>query len=267
MSETSPSEVAELTAFANQLADAAGQVILPMFRAGLEVENKQMANILDPVTAADRAGEQTIRASIEQRYPDHTIRGEEFADRVGTGPFTWVLDPIDGTRAFVMGLPVWSILIGLLKDGAPFLGVMDQPFVSERFVGTPEGGYVDGPLGRKALRTRNTTRLDQAFLGTTNPGRTRDSDKFRTYEALEARVRQHRYGADAYFYCLLAAGHVDIVVDSDLGDYDIAALIPIIESAGGVVTTWQGGSAAGGGDVIAAATPELHSAALETLAS
>jgi len=266
MPDTSSSETIELAAFANELADQAGQVILPMFRTNIAVENKQQKNAFDPVTAADRAGEQIMRKLIEQRYPDHTIRGEEFPDRIGSGPFTWLLDPIDGTKAFIMGIPVWSTLIGLLKDGVPFIGVMDQSFVTERFVGTPGGAHVAGPLGRKSLKTRDTTCLDQAFLGTTHPGQNRASNEFRAYEALESRVKHHRYGADAYFYCLLAAGHMDIVVDSDMAAYDIAALIPIIQSAGGVVTTWDGASAADGGDILAAATPELHSAALETLA-
>lgn len=266
MPETSPREIAELTAFAAELADIAGKVILPMFRAGMAVENKRIKGAFDPVTAADRAGEQALRQHITARYPDHTIRGEEFPEHTGAGRFTWLLDPIDGTKAFIMGVPLWSTLIGLLKDGAPYIGVMDQPFVAERFIGTPEEAYSQGPLGRKALRASGTTRLEEAYLGTTHPGPDRSSDKFQKYAALESRARQHRYGGDAYFYCLLAAGHIDIVVDSDMGDFDIVALIPIIESAGGVVTTWNGGAATGGGDIVAAATPELHSAALDTLA-
>lgn len=266
MPDKSPQEIAELAAFANELADLAGKAILPKFRADMTVENKQLKSAFDPVTAADRAGEQAMREHITQAYPDHTVRGEEFPEHTGTGPFTWLLDPIDGTKAFIMGVPVWSTLIGLLKDGAPFIGVMDQPFIAERFIGTPEGAYSQGPLGRKALTTSNTTRLEEAYLGTTHPGPNRTSEKFQRYAGLESRIRQHRYGGDAYFYCLLAAGHIDIVVDSDMGDYDIVALIPIIESAGGVVTTWDGGPATGGGDIIAAATLELHSAALDTLA-
>ena len=266
MTETPSTDIEEFTAFAHELADASGAAILPMFRADVSIDNKSLKGSFDPVTAADRAGEQAMRELIMARYPDHSIRGEEFPAHEGSSPYTWLLDPIDGTRAFIIGLPVWTTLIGLLKDGAPHIGIMDQPFVGERFVGTPDGAHVNGPLGESGLKTRDIGALEGAFLGTTHPARSRTDDKFRRYEALEQRVKQHRYGGDAYFYCLLAAGQMDIVLDAEMDDYDIVALIPIIEQAGGVVSTWDGGSPASGGDIIAAATPELHSAALEVLA-
>ncbi|MGI9412379.1 MAG: histidinol-phosphatase [Hyphomicrobiales bacterium] len=266
MTTSPPTEIDELTAFANELADAAGAAILPMFRADVAVENKADKSAFDPVTAADRAGEQAIRDLILARYPDHSVRGEEFPPHDGTGPFTWLLDPIDGTKAFIAGLPVWATLIGLLKDGAPHIGVMDQPFIRERFVGTPEDAYVDGPLGRATLRTRDVGTLDQALLGTSHPANCAAGAERQRFDALEARVKHSRYGGDAYFYCLLAAGFIDVVTDPGMGDYDIVAQIPMIERAGGVVTTWDGGSAVSGGNILAAATPALHSAALDVLA-
>lgn len=266
MTASSSPDIEELTAFVHELADASGAAILPMFRTDVSVDNKAQKGAFDPVTAADRAGEQALRDLIRARYPDHSIRGEEFPAHEGSSPYTWLLDPIDGTRAFIIGLPVWTTLIGLLKDGTPHIGVIDQPFISERFIGTPLGAHVNGPLGRTDLKTRDIGALDQAFLGTTHPARSRTDDKFRRYEALEQSVRQHRYGGDAYFYGLLAAGQMDIVLDTEMDDYDIVALIPIIERAGGVVTTWDGGSPVSGGDIIAAATPALHSAALDVLA-
>jgi len=266
MTASSSTDIEELTAFAHELADASGAAILPMFRADMSVENKAAKGSFDPVTAADRAGEQALRELISGRYPDHSIRGEEFPPHEGASPFTWVLDPIDGTKAFIGGLPVWATLIGLLKDGVPFIGLMDQPFVKERFIGTPEDAHGEGPLGRTALRVRDVGSLDQALLGTSHPANCGSGLKRRRFDELETRVQHSRYGGDAYFYCLLAAGHMDVVVDPGMDDYDIVALIPIIERAGGVVTTWDGGSPVSGGDILAAATPALHSATLEILA-
>lgn len=259
-------ELSDLLAFLHLLADAAGEAILPGFRSTGEFENKAAKSAFDPVTAADRAGEQTIRRLVLERYPDHSIRGEEFPPHEGSSAYTWVLDPIDGTKAFIIGVPVWSTLIGLLKDGEPFIGIMNQPFVGERFIGSPLGAYSDGPQGPRTLKTSSTTNLADALIGTTFPGRERSAPSYQKYFELEAATKGFRFGGDAYFYCLLAAGHMDIVVDADMGDYDIVALIPIIEAAGGIVTGWGGGSAAGGGNIVAAATPELHSAALEILA-
>lgn len=262
----SPShDLGELVDFAVRLGDAAADAILPHFRSGAAVENKATKSAFDPVTEADRAGERAIRALIAEHYPHHGVRGEELPDHAGTGPFTWVLDPIDGTRAFITGMPVWSTLIGLLHDGAPLLGIMNQPFVEERFVGSPQGAFVENRLGRKALQVRRTTELSEAFIAVTYPGPAISSDTYRRYLALEERTKEARRGGDAYSYCLLAAGHVDLALDARMDDYDIVALIPIIENAGGIVTTWTGESAVGGGNILAAATPELHSAALEIL--
>ena len=257
---------ADLLAFAIELAQAAGEAILPHFRASSDFENKADKSPFDPVTEGDRAGERAIRERILKHHPGHSIRGEEFPDHDGEERFTWVLDPIDGTKAFIMGVPVWSTLIGLLEDGAPVAGVMNQPYVGEYFAGSPEGAWTEGPQGRKELRTRNVTSLEEALIGTTFAGPTRSSETYLKYVALEERARGTRLGGDAYFYCLLAAGYMDLVVDAAMGDYDIVALIPIVEAAGGIVTTWDGGPAVSGGNIVAACTPELHSAALEILA-
>ena len=163
--------------------------ILPMFRADVSIENKAAKGSFDPVTAADRAGEQALRELISGRYPDHSIRGEEFPPHEGTGPFTWVLDPIDGTKAFIGGLPVWATLIGLLKDGVPFIGLMDQPFVKERFIGTPEDAHGEGPFGRTALRVRDVGSLDQALLGTSHPANCGTGAKRQRFDQLETRVK------------------------------------------------------------------------------
>ncbi len=265
MSEPASAKIAEFTACAIELADAAGETILPLFRSGTAVENKRAKSAYDPVTEADRAAERVIRDILMERYPEHSVWGEELPPHTGDSPYTWVLDPIDGTKAFVMGIPVWSTLIGLLEDGAPLIGVMNQPFVGERFVGAPGCSALESAGDRRILHTSATTELSEALLATTFPGPTRSSDTYRRYLALEDRSKGSRYGADAYFYCLLAAGSIDLVVDANMGDYDIVALIPIIEGAGGVVTTWDGGPAAGGGNVVAAATRELHEAAVEIL--
>ncbi len=266
MSEAASDQIAEFTACAIELADAAGDTILPLFRSANAVENKRAKGAYDPVTEADRAAERVIRSLLLERFPDHSVHGEEYPPHHGDSPYTWVLDPIDGTKAFVMGVPVWSTLIGLLRDGEPLIGVMNQPFVGERFVGGPGRATLENADGHRALKTSSTTDLADALVATTFPGPERSSETYQRYLALEDRAKGFRYGGDAYFYCLLAAGSVDIVADAAMGDYDIVAMIPIIEAAGGIVTTWEGGPAAGGGNIVAAATRELHDAALEILA-
>ena len=261
MPETASDQIAEFAACAIDLADRAGDAILPYFRSANVVENKQAKSAYDPVTEADRAAEQVIRDRLLECYPGHSVRGEEFPPYEGDAPYTWVLDPIDGTKAFVMGVPVWSTLIGLLDNGKPLIGIMNQPFVGERFVGRPGRATLENSNGSRDLKVSTTTDLADALIATTFPGPERTSETYQRYLALEDRAKGARYGGDAYFYCLLAAGSIDLVTDAAMGDYDIAALIPIIEAAGGIVTTWDGGPAAGGGNIVAAATRELHEAA------
>jgi histidinol phosphatase-like enzyme (inositol monophosphatase family) len=256
--------VVDLGGFVEELATVSGQAILPFFRTALGAENKAGAGAFDPVTEADRAAEVAMRRLIKQRFPQHGILGEEFGAEGTDAEYVWVLDPIDGTRAFIAGLPLWGTLIGLTRAGAPVRGLMHQPFTGERFAG--DGGQATwrGPSGERRLRTRRCDGLADAILCTTSP-KLFSGDEAAAYDAVESAVRLARYGTDCYAYCMLAAGHVDLVVEAGLKPYDIVALIPIIEGAGGVVTDWQGGSAASGGRIVAAGDPRLHAAALERL--
>lgn len=255
----------EFDTFAHRLADAASAATLPHFRSPLAVENKE-AEAFDPVTAADRAAEMAIRDLIFSTYPDHGLHGEEFGIVPGAGTYEWVVDPIDGTRSFVSGVPLWTTIIGLRRDGVPAFGLVDQPYVGDRFWGgdgTAWTRHRDGD--RRRLRTRACGRLSDAMLMTTTPAIMSDPRQRARYDHVEREVRLARYGADAYAYCLVAAGHVDLVVESGLQPYDIVGLIPLIEAAGGVVTSWSGESANGGGAVIAAGDPRLHEQALNLL--
>lgn len=260
----SADRLAELDAFLVELNRASAAAILPLFRADHGLENK-LAGGFDPVTEADKSAERAIRQLIAERYPDHGVIGEEYGEDRPDAAFVWVLDPVDGTRAFIAGLPVWGTLIGLMRDGVPVYGMMHQPFTGERFSGDGRQARYEGPIGPRALRTRDTTALAAATLMTTSPALFKGAEA-QAYERVESKVRMARYGCDCYAYCMLAAGHVDLVIESGLKPYDIVALIPIIEGAGGIVTSWDGGSAAGGGTILAAGTEALHQAALALLA-
>ena len=250
--------------FVAKLATASGQAILPFFRAKHATEDKSAGGVFDPVTEADRAGEVVMRNLIRQTFPAHGVLGEEFGTEQADAEYVWVLDPIDGTRAFISGIPVWGTLIGLARDGIPVYGMMNQPFTGERFSGDGRKARYEGPNGPRDLRTRAVTSLAEATLMTTSPGLF-EGEQRDAYGRVEAAVRLARYGCDCYAYCMLAAGHIDLVIESGLKPYDIVALIPIVEGAGGIVTSWSGDSAAGGGTVIAAGNKALHEAALALL--
>lgn len=258
-----PADFSDLE-IAEKLADAARMAILPYFRRlDLGAENK-LDTGFDPVTEADRAAELAMRDILAQLRPDDGIHGEEFDAVEGRSGRVWVLDPIDGTRGFISGTPTWGVLIALSDTRGPFLGVVDQPYIGERFVGTPQGAYVTGPLGRQALATRQGTDLSDAVLFTTFPelGSAEEAAAFR---AVSSRVKLTRYGMDCYAYALLAAGLVDLVIEAGLKAVDIQAPIALIEAAGGIVTDWQGRPAHEGGRALAAANSQLHNAALEFL--
>jgi histidinol phosphatase-like enzyme (inositol monophosphatase family) len=258
----------DLVAFIERLAHSSGEAILPFFRTGLHVIDKGSARGeggFDPVTEADRAAETVIRRMIRDTFPDHGIVGEEFDDVKPEAEHVWVVDPIDGTRAFLCGLPVWGTLIGLMKNGEPVMGVMNQPYTGEMFVGGVGKAHLKGPRGQRELRTRLCSSLGEATLMTTDP-RLFSADEGEAFRRVEGAVRLSRYGTDCYAYAMLAAGHVDLVIEAGLKPYDILALIPIIEGAGGVITTWDGASAKDGGRILAAANPALHKAAMEKLA-
>jgi histidinol phosphatase-like enzyme (inositol monophosphatase family) len=249
--------------FMRRIAQAAAAETLPRFRAQGAVANKEKGSF-DPVTEADRETERAIRALISAEYPDHGILGEEHGSENISSRYVWVIDPIDGTRAFISGLPVWGTLVGLTVDGDAVAGMMAQPFTGELFYANASGSHYEGPGGPRKLSTRKTTRLDEATLFTTTPALFKGEARTR-YDQFEKQIQLARYGADCYAFAMIASGSVDIVADPGLKPYDIVALIPIIEKAGGVVTTFEGGPAEKGGDILAAATPELHAAAMAAL--
>ncbi|MDN8540440.1 inositol monophosphatase family protein [Erwinia sp. ACCC 02193] len=254
-------------AFLHELADAADQQTLPRFRSSenLAISTKPKEGFrFDPVTLADREAEKAMRDLIAQRYPTHAVMGEEFGLKAGDERAPcWVLDPIDGTRPFLCGLPVWGTLIGLLHHDRAVMGMMSQPFTGERFYADGSQSWVEGPYGKVRLQTRRDVPLDQAILHTTSPeslGQT--SLKF---DALDKAVLMTRYGGECYAMAMLAAGKIDVCVEFALQPYDIVALIPLIELAGGVVTTPDGGRPEQGGQVIASGCPRLHSQILSIL--
>ena len=254
----------ELTRFAIALAEASAREILPYFRRNTPVEVKN-GPVWDPVTEGDRAGERAIRAMIEEHYPDHGIHGEEYGIKEGRSGFTWILDPVDGTRAFVCGMPTWATLIGLSFEGQPAVGLMNQPLVGDMFYGNPHGAWHNYRGTTEAIRTRTGIALACASLGTTAPELYRSDQDQRDFQRLKSRVQLTRYGGDSYFYCVMAAGHVDIAMDANLQPYDIAPLLPIVKGAGGAAAEWTGGDPAQGGRVITAGSQALLDEALEVL--
>jgi len=255
----SPTRFKALLAFAHELADISGPTILPYFRRPIPVNNKAGNGCFDPVTAADRTTERRIAKAIAARWPEHGLIGEEYGAVNAQARYRWVVDPIDGTRAFIMGSPLWGTLIGLLDGYAPMLGLMDQPFTGERFWSDASASFWRGTGGRaRRIRTRACARIEDAVLTTTHPGLLATAGDRRAFSRLEAQVRMTRFGGDCYAYCLLAAGFVDCVVESGLKPYDVVALIPIIERAGGRITAWDGEPATNGGRIVAAGDPRLH---------
>ena len=248
---------------AHALADAAGAATLRHFRTALAVESKGRA--FDPVTAADREAEAAMRAVLARLRPQDGILGEEGGASAGESGLTWVLDPIDGTRAFLAGAPTWGVLIAVSDASGPRGGIVDQPFTDERFEGWDgEGAAWSRGEERRPLVVRATAALAEATILTTFP-EVGTPEEGAAFARLAARCRLARYGLDCYGYALLAAGHVDLVVEAGLQPWDVAAPIAVIEAAGGIVTDWEGGPAHGGGRVLAAATPALHAAAMAAL--
>lgn len=251
---------------ANELADAARKEVLPYFRSlGLKQYNKLSAGY-DPVTEADRAAERVMRDTLGKRCPDDAILGEEYGAQEGKSGLTWVLDPIDGTRAFVSGTPTWGVLIAVSNSQGPCYGLVDQPYIGERFVGYQKQAFMTGPLGKKDLKTKAICDLSEATLFTTFP-EVGDAVEQAAFHDVSKRVKLTRYGMDCYAYALLAAGQVDLVIEAGLQPYDIQAPIALIEAAGGVVTDWMGNPTHMGGRALAAANEEIHAAALEILSA
>jgi len=252
------------------IVESAGPIALRHFRSPLEVEDKSSGGAFDPVTRADRDVEASIRAELARRFPDHGVLGEEQGTLESDSPYRWVIDPIDGTRAFISGVPAWGILLGLTIHEACVVGVMHQPYLGETFFGSGsepgEGSAWIRQAGEtRAIRTRQDVALADSILYCTHPAMFENEENRRGFERVARESRMMRYGGDCYSYCLLAHGLIDLVIEAGLQPYDIIPLIPIIVGAGGVVTSWQGGSASAGGRVVAAANPTLHAQALETL--
>jgi myo-inositol-1(or 4)-monophosphatase len=255
-----------LARFAARLADAARAETLPRWSAGCAAEDKGGGMDFDPVTDADREAERAMRALIEAEFPDHGIAGEEFPDRPAKDPFCWSLDPIDGTRSFTCGLPNWVTLIALLRDGRPVLGLIDAPRVGERYIGFEGRAWMTGSDGETPLRVSGRTRLAEARFSTTDPYLFTGGEA-KCFERLRSAVRTTRYGHDGYAYARLAAGTLDLVVESSLKPYDYNALIPVVRAAGGTFGDWRGGEDFAAGKVIAAATAELYEAAVKVMQS
>src|SRR3954471_14020326 len=256
--------VIDFMAFIGRLATASGETILPFFRTSLSIDNKSASHDFDPVTEADRAAEAVMRRLIQENFPQHGIVGEEFGNEREDSEYVWVLDPIDGTKSFIAGFPIWGTLIALLHQGTPVFGMMHQPFIGERFSGDSGSALYQGPSGERRLAVRRCASLAEATTYTTSPLLMNTSDRA-IFGRIEKGARLSRYGGDCYSYCMLAAGHVDLVVETELKPYDIAALIPIVTGAGGVVTTWEGKPAQGGGRIIAAGDARVHEEALKLL--
>lgn len=249
---------------AHAVADAASKETLRHFRQrSLSAENKSTDDF-DPVTVADRAAEQAMRAVITARRPDDGILGEEYSRVYGTSGLTWALDPIDGTRGYLSGTPVWGTLVAVGPDSGPVLGLIDQPYIGERFIGgLGAAALIRGGI-RQPLKSRGARPLADAILFSTFP-EIGDAAEKSAFDALQAQVQLTRYGTDCYAYALLALGQIDLVVEAGLQAYDIQGPMAVVQAAGGIVTDWTGGAAHLGGRIVAAANREIHSAAIAAL--
>jgi histidinol phosphatase-like enzyme (inositol monophosphatase family) len=255
----------ELWRIAGELADRGGERALELFRSPALTSANKAASGFDPVTAADREAEAAMRAHLARHRPQDAILGEEFGSTPGRSGLTWVLDPIDGTRAFLSGAPSWGVLVGLDAGDGPILGIVDQPYIGERFI----GGFGRAVLRRhgaeRPIATRACARLADAILLSTFPEIGSAAERA-GFEAVRDRVRLTRYGFDCYAYALVALGQIDLVIEAGLYPYDIQGPQAVIEAAGGVVTDWRGGPAHRGGRIVAAGDARTHAAALEHLA-
>ena len=258
----------DLTALACRLADAAGAAAMPHFRAPALVTDNKDADGFDPVTVADRAAEQAMRDILVAERPDDGIFGEEQERTFGTSGLTWVLDPIDGTRSFISGLPLWGTLIGLDDGTEGRIGIIDQPHIGERFVGVLGDGtrraWVEHGGKTRELTTRGGVSLAQATFFTTDPALFQGVE-MAAFETVHRQARLTRYGTDCYAYALLAMGQIDLVIETGLAAYDIASHVPLIRAAGGVITDWEGDDCRWGGRVVAAGSKALHEEVLEQI--
>lgn len=254
-------------AFCCALLDEAGTVALKYFRTPVPIENKKQDGEFDPVTQADREVELLIRERITSKYPDHGIVGEEFGATNVDKPSQWIIDPIDGTRAFMSGMTGWGLLLGFIENNQPLIGFMHQPYLEETWVGTPDGSCLIRRGETQFITTSATTNLSDSVLYCTHPEMFGSAQRLSNFENLASHVKLMRYGGDCYAYCLLAMGFIDLIVEDDLQPYDILPLVPIINGAGGIVTDIDGNIPHHGGLVVTAATESLHEQALEYMRS
>lgn len=259
MDQPESSEMEDVLIFAQSLADAARPIALQYFRSALQIETK---SDLSPVTIADRAIESEMRRLISARFPEHGIYGEEFSQHIGT-EYTWVLDPIDGTRSFITGMPLFGCLIALMKGTEPMLGIIDIPALNERWLASKS---TTTTLNGQVARTSGCQQLAQARLYTTSPDNFNARDA-KCFDAISQHVAMRRFGGDCYIYGLLASGHCDLIIETDLKPFDYLALVPVIEKAGGIITDWQGQALNfhSDGRVIAAASEKLWQQAITFL--
>jgi histidinol phosphatase-like enzyme (inositol monophosphatase family) len=260
----SAAEQVEIISTAHELANAAREATLLHFRSRALTADTKETDRFDPVTVADRLSEQRMRAILTRRRPQDAIHGEEFGKTDGTSGLTWVLDPIDGTRGYLSGTPTWGVLIAVGHATGPLYGIIDQPYIGERFEGGFGRAEVTGPMGRHDLLVRTPRALDQAILFTTFP-EVGTADEGAAFRRVAKGAKLVRYGMDCYAYALIAAGQIDLVIEAGLQAYDVQAPIAVIEAAGGIVTDWQGRPAHQGGQILAAASAELHGEALALL--
>jgi histidinol phosphatase-like enzyme (inositol monophosphatase family) len=256
-----------LDAFMVELHQVSAPVILPLFRAENGLENKAAPGDFDPVTAADRGAEAAIRKLIGERFPEHGVLGEEYGADRADAEFVWVLDPVDGTRAFISGLPLWTTLIGLRHQGRPVLGSIGQPYIGELFIGGPGiGSRLIGRERTTPLKVRQQPRLTEATLAATDPQAYMTPPEQAAFQQVRAACRLTRLGGDGYLFAMVAAGLIDLVVESGLKAWDIDPVTPVIEGAGGLVTNWRGGPVGPhGGQIIAAGDRRLVDEALTSL--
>jgi inositol-phosphate phosphatase/L-galactose 1-phosphate phosphatase/histidinol-phosphatase len=249
-----------LLRFAQRLADAAGKIIRPYFRKPLAIRDKAD---LSPVTAADREAEEAMRALIERDFPEHGILGEEFGGVREDAEFVWVLDPIDGTKSFISGVPLFGTLIALTRDRRPILGIIDQPISRERWTGASGRPTT---LNRAVIHCRACPTVAAATLFATTPDMFKGEDAA-SFAGVSAAVKLTRFGADCYAYGLLAAGFIDLVLEASLKPYDFCAMVPVVQGAGGVATDWQGDSLdlSSDGRILVAGDRRTHDAALALL--
>ena len=254
----------EYELFAVELAREAARVSLPWFRGACETLDKGGPGAFDPVTRADREAEAALRRMIEARYPDHGVIGEEYGEDRPDAAHVWVLDPIDGTRAFIAGLPLWTNLIALRSEGRPTVGVIGQPCLDEIFLGGPSGARLLKGGGVTPLAARPCERLTEAVIATTDPELFTGAE-LGAWTQVRAAARLARLGCDAYAYAMVAAGCIDLVAESGLKVWDWSALVPVITAAGGEVTDWRGRPPAGDGQILAVGDPRIRDQALVSL--